>query len=472
MSLSSVRTSTAPIRAWRFSPLLFGFGGVGAVALGLFAPWTIVIVGAAIVFTLSFVESEPFFLLVIFLLPVNVILAGDSVVHDMGVALRMLVVVGFFLGKLIRQELDVRALWRPAITRSSLLFLGALILSAILCTSGEVRAAIRGVYFISFYILFYLMAFVWMNSRERLEKLLLTLMASTLAVCAFAFYQFAVGSLTPLWSAMYAGADPSGYLQRPPSVLDHPGHLAGYLITMLAFSLACFLLTDVRLWKLMSGCVLLAGTVALALTQTRGGMSAFGVVLLAAIWCFAKGWRNRILLTIGLLVVAITSAYLAANFGPERLKTEGDQSSMERIILWGVAWQLFQSSPLHGVGFGSFELISGRYLQDIPGMEQNLGAHNLYFELLAETGIIGLGAFFVFIFTAIRQGLRQLGAKDWLHRSVAFAAFAGGLGLMIAGLTDHTLFWSVQIGSLFWLFLGLLLASERYIQALHSLTGT
>jgi len=77
--------------------------------LGLFAPWTIVIVGAAIVFTLSFVESEPFFLLVIFLLPVNVILAGDSVVHDMGVALRMLVVVGFFLGKLIRQELDVRA---------------------------------------------------------------------------------------------------------------------------------------------------------------------------------------------------------------------------------------------------------------------------------------------------------------------------------------------------------------------------
>jgi O-antigen ligase len=201
-------------------------------------------------------------------------------------------------------------------------------------------------------------------------------------------------------------------------------------------------------------------------------MLAFGGVLLVAIWCFANGWRNRILLTIGLLVVAITSAYLAVNFGPERLSTEGDQSSLERIILWGVAWELFQSSPVHGVGFGSFELINGRYLPDIPGMEQDLGAHNLYFELLAETGIIGLGAFFVFIFTAIRLGLRQLGEKDWLHRALAFTVFAGAIGLIISGFTDHSLFWSVQIGSLFWLLLGLLLASERRIQALHSLTET
>ena len=107
-----------------------------------------------------------------------------------------------------RGTLDVSRLRQPTITRASVLFLGTLIVSAVLGLPGQTRAEFRGVYFIASYIGFYLVMFVWLDTRERLRKLILTLFVSTLAVCRFAFYQSLADGYTSLWYKLYTDGTP------------------------------------------------------------------------------------------------------------------------------------------------------------------------------------------------------------------------------------------------------------------------
>ena len=78
-----------------------------------------------------------------------------------------------------------------------------------------------------------------------------------------------------------------------------------------------------------------------------------------------------------------------------------------RYQYWQVAWKAFTSSPLHGIGPGTFQYYwnehAGRYAEKI------LNAHSLWFETLAETGIVGwllLAGFFALI--AIGGAVRAL----------------------------------------------------------------
>jgi hypothetical protein len=61
--------------------LALGMVGAGLTALLICAHWSIVLVGAVAVLVLSAMESEPFLLLVIFLMPLGWMLEGDMPMH-------------------------------------------------------------------------------------------------------------------------------------------------------------------------------------------------------------------------------------------------------------------------------------------------------------------------------------------------------------------------------------------------------
>ena len=58
-----------------------------------------------------------------------------------------------------------------------------------------------------------------------------------------------------------------------------------------------------------------------------------------------------------------------------------DDISSSRFYLWGVAWDMFKARPIIGNGWGS-------YLRTMSGTTFQ-GAHNDYFQFLAEFGLIG-----------------------------------------------------------------------------------
>src|SRR5690349_20117737 len=69
----------------RRAEVTIGAFAAGAVAAFLSAHWTMVVLGGVAVLTLSFVESERFLLLAIFLLPLQWTLSGDVPVRDVPV---------------------------------------------------------------------------------------------------------------------------------------------------------------------------------------------------------------------------------------------------------------------------------------------------------------------------------------------------------------------------------------------------
>lgn len=70
----------------------------------------------------------------------------------------------------------------------------------------------------------------------------------------------------------------------------------------------------------------------------------------------------------------------------ERFENLGtDSNSTYRIKMWMDALNLFENHPLFGIGWGGFRLLSGHVLN----------AHNVYFQLLAETGVVGFSIYII-----------------------------------------------------------------------------
>lgn len=142
--------------------------------------------------------------------------------------------------------------------------------------------------------------------------------------------------------------------------------------------------------------------------------------------------------------------------GTERLATAGG----DRNELWGSALDAFSSEPVSGIGSGAFEFWwtrDGRLSQPV------VDAHSLYFETMAELGLIGLvlllAVLAALLYAAIsaRSELRRRGDRgasaamiaafvvfcfhagfDWMWEYPALVAVAfGGITIAAAGGTGR-----------------------------------
>ena len=441
--------------------LLLGFAAIGAAAAVLWMPVFVPLAIGAFVFIMSFRESELFFLLLIFLQPIDVVSFGIPAVSDASLAVHALAVGGFFLGRLRRRQSQFGELFRQGNTRRSLLFLGCIALSAVSGIPGLAHEKIRGVYFVAVYFSFYLFAATWLASAERRRKALHALLASAVLVCLFAFVQVITRSSTGLYTVMYEFS-PQEWTRRPPSFLPGPNALAGYLNLILPFAIAVFLLSSESAWKRLSGAVMVIGSISLILTQSRGGYIASASTVIATIWHFARDYKQRValLVMVALLAGASYAALLAWNprhFG----EFEEDHSTLARVILWYTAWNVFLASPVHGIGFGTFTFISGSYLPVIGDLPENLGVHNIYLELLAEAGVLGFMSFLALACTGIRRAWNQCRGGDWFQHAAGFGAAVGMTSMLVGGFVDHNVLWAPQIGLLYWFLLALSGATQQ-----------
>lgn len=430
-------------------------GAVLFAAAALRVPWVVPLAGAILVVAFSFFENESFLLTVLFLQPIDIVSSAIPVVSDAALGLHGLVFAGFFLGRLYRGQWQSVRNCRQAGTWTSLLFVSSIALSAVCGLPGLAHEKIRGVYFVSVYFGFYLFLMVWMVSGRRRRSALSALLCSTVLVSLFAILQALVRGYTPLYPRMYELLT-TEWQGRPPSTLPGPNALAGYLNLILPFAIACYLLSGERRWKRISGVTVAVGILSLVLTQSRGGYLAFAVTVMFAIWHFGSTYKRRIAFLLAAAVMAAALYAVLLQWNPRHFaEFEDDQSTLSRVILWYTAWNLFLSSPVHGIGFGTFSSISDQYLPTIYDMPEGLGVHNIYLELLAESGVIGLVSFLAVAASGIRRAQRHCRSAEWFRHATGFGAAGGIVAMLVGGLVDHNVLWAPQIGLTFWLWLAL-----------------
>lgn len=111
-----------------------------------------------------------------------------------------------------------------------------------------------------------------------------------------------------------------------------------------------------------------------------------------------------------------------------------------RYQFWRSAVDGFESRPLLGIGAGSFEYWWARHAT-LPGFVRN--AHSLYFEMLAETGLVGLGLLLALLACVLRSGLRGLRHSAGEHRALQAAALAGCVAFCASGAVDWV--WQIAV---------------------------
>jgi len=77
--------------------------------------------------------------------------------------------------------------------------------------------------------------------------------------------------------------------------------------------------------------------------------------------------------------------------------SESDDISNNRFLFWEKAYDLFTTSKAWGIGWGAF----------VRRSKTGTSAHNIYIQLLCETGIIGLTVSLLAIISTYRTAVRD-----------------------------------------------------------------
>ncbi|CDY79936.1 Lipid A core-O-antigen ligase and related enzymes [Caballeronia glathei] len=241
--------------------------------------------------------------------------------------------------------------------------------------------------------------------------------------CQFVQLFHAEVKFTPLVVAYNVMAD-----RRPFGNMAQANHLATYI----AFGMtgALFFVQTRRLpvivWLALSA-IFSAG---LALTVSRGPWLQMAVIVVAGFWmAFVQGRavsaegfdgpsrRERrawlIPVVLALVFIAVNAAIRWANI---RFQLDLAQSAAERmqdanqiaprLALWKYGWTMFTTHPLLGVGWGEFPRYQFEFVRDLGGVEIANNSHDIFIDLLAKTGLLGLGILLLGVLTWLIRVLR------------------------------------------------------------------
>jgi probable O-glycosylation ligase (exosortase A-associated) len=234
-----------------------------------------------------------------------------------------------------------------------------------------------------------------LQDRHRIQ-----LMAWAIAV-SIGFYGVRGGIFTILTGGNYRVYGPPG------TFIQDNNQLGLAMIMVLPFIWYLFMTTTQRFLRLgLLGAGALT-VVAIAGTHSRGAFVALSV-LMSYMWFKS---RYKVVTLVGALVLGAGVLTMLPSHWYDRMSTiqtyDQDESVRGRFDAWTFAWRVAKEKPLLGGGFSVF--YDGRYfMQLVPEAIAPRAAHSIYFEVLGETGFVGLGMFLALgvstFFTAMGVG--------------------------------------------------------------------
>lgn len=261
--------------------------------------------------------------------------------------------------------------------------------------------------------------------------------------------------------SLFGGAK-EGVLRRASGTFPHPNVFGGFLLVTIVANYA--LLTLRRSWLLLLCLALQIFT--LCLTFSRAALAAWFV---ATALFFFLGYRQKLVSKTGcyaaclsmLLSLAILFPAIRDRGGIVNYNTIVKASDQERVQFQNIALEMVRKHPLFGVGFNQYVV----RMQDFSSVklqgDQFFPVHNIYLLVAAETGLVGLGFFLLFIGSIL---WRACLTPFSLAKSTLLALF---MGFLLIGFCDFYLLGSQHGKLLFFLVAALLSLSCREEEYAH-----
>lgn len=263
-----------------------------------------------------------------------------------------------------------------------------------------------------------------------------------------------------------------GGIPRIRSVFGSPNNLGLFLGRVIPVAGAIVALGRRQPRRSLYALALLPMIAAALLSFSRGAL-VFGLpAALIVILMFWGGRRAAVALAaLGALGTAALAA-LANNPRFANLFSISSGTGFFRINVWRSAWAMFVDHPWLGVGLDNFlYAYRGRYIQPEAWQEPNLPhAHNIFLDALTRTGLLGLFALLAILisFFKLTFDILRPRAPAPLHDlcPLAIGLLATMINTLAHGLVD-TGYWFVDLGFVFMLVLGLMVAISRTTMSNH-----
>jgi O-antigen ligase len=176
-------------------------------------------------------------------------------------------------------------------------------------------------------------------------------------------------------------------------------------------------------------------------TESRGGLISLGFAAVSGFVLMPRQ-RKRLLGLAASAAVGFAAIAAASPSAVSRITDFGGGTS-GRSDLWTVAWRIFSDHPWLGVGISNFQVLEPRYTLRSGTLarveliaEDPHYVHNVYLQLLTETGVIGFALFLILIVGCMRASWLASRRFDAIGRlaygDLARAVLLGEIAMMSA----------------------------------------
>jgi O-antigen ligase len=195
------------------------------------------------------------------------------------------------------------------------------------------------------------------------------------------------------------------------------------------------------------------------------------ILILFSLILFYKKEFNKFFLLILLLFILFFSAF---NFSKNVETRYKEFSSVVTNITYSSWWKLYNSAyrlwlkkPLIGYGLKNYRVNCDLELTDInlenPHQLCSTHPHNLYLELLSETGLIGLLFFLSFFFIFFKKVFKKIKFKLRDLNILIIVSCSISIFLILWPIKTSGSFYTSWNGLFLWLLLGIVLNKRNYI---------
>lgn len=324
-----------------------------------------------------------------------------------------------------------------------IIFLGVYAVAAVTSFAMMNSFSIWAIYFV--FISIYFVIINTVNTKKLLMNLLTVFVLSGFLVCLYGVAQYVFG-----WDTAQAWMDEemfSDIKMRIYSTLGNPNVLGEYILLVLPASVGLMWVNKRFEAKVVYAAVSALMFGALILTFSRGCW--IGIMAAAAIFItFAAGklWG------LGLIALPIIPMILPQSI-INRFSSIGnmeDSSTSYRVYIWMGTLAMIKDFWLSGIGMGQ-----KAFTQVYPFYSYNgivaPHSHNLFLQILVESGIVGIAVFLIIAVLFLRRVMTgyQAGGKGDPLSTVMTALSAGICGFLLQGMFDNC-FYNYRVMLVFW----------------------
>ena len=309
------------------------------------------------------------------------------------------------------------------------------------------------------FILFYFVIINSITSNKQLNMMIGIFTVIGLLISMYGIYQY-----------LFAGTFASNSFvdkemfeditTRVSGTFDNPNVMGEYLLLVIPLALTYFFNCKGWLKKLIAFGIVGVMGICLALTYSRG--CYLGLVACIGVFLLLINLRFILLCLAGVVALPFVLPQSIMN----RLTSIGntnDSSTSYRISIWKGALDMIKDYWYRPIGQGTvaFNSIYPLYSYSGVGAEHT---HNLFLQLIIETGIVGIITFVGVIFKFYQylcNGVTKCVEKTLSIKMIAF--ISGMTGFLIQSMFDNT-WYNNRIILIFWIFIGLGVATRNLVQ--------